>query len=69
MLDIATCVQPNFAASYIFELRQDNAGKYYVRVLNKNQYYPGDIIKFVPVTIKGNFILVYFKHESKIVNF
>jgi hypothetical protein len=30
-----------------------------VRVLNKNQPYPGDI-EFVPVTIKGNAIWVYF---------
>jgi len=55
LLGIAeTCPQPNFAASYIFELRQDNAGKYYVRVLDKNNYYPGNI-KFAPVAIKGNF--------------
>jgi len=58
-----TIVQPNFAASFIFELRQDRGGKHYVRVLNKNQPYPGDI-EFVPVTIKGNVIWVYFNQRT-----
>lgn len=33
-------VQPNFASGFVFELRQDKFGKYYVQILSKNNEYP-----------------------------
>jgi hypothetical protein len=45
---------PNFASAYIFELRQAKCDKYYIRVLYKNDIYPGGVT-MKPVTIKGIF--------------
>lgn len=46
--------QPNFASSFVFELRADSANNYFVHLLHKNN----DIAKpnyLIPVTVKGIF--------------
>lgn len=46
-------VQPEYVSGYIFELRNDTSGNFYVQVLYKNNK-PNDPITFEPVTIYGN---------------
>lgn len=48
-------VQPNFASSFVFELRTDSANNYYVKVLYKNNkiFEPNYLM---PATVDG----IYF---------
>ena len=44
--------QPNYVSSFVFELRNDTKGAYYVQVLYKDQK-PSDPIVLTPVAING----------------
>lgn len=55
-------VQPDFASGFVFELRQDSNGTYYVRVLFKNNK-ASEPIALNPVAIDGN-IWFNIKHSS-----
>lgn len=46
---------PEFASGYIFELRNDTHGNFYVQVLLKNGK-PNDPINIEPVQIEGSII-------------
>ena len=45
-------INPNFGSAFIFELRRDRQYNYYVKVLNKNDVYPG-MIHFNTVKMNG----------------
>ena len=47
-----TFVDPKFGSAFVFELRRDKCGKYFVKVFNKNDYYPG-LVTLNPVKVKG----------------
>ena len=53
LLNTSILVQPNFAASFVFELRCDQEGNYFVKVLFKDDLYPIEPIKLKPVTVYG----------------
>ena len=42
---------PNFASAFVFELRKDKCDQYFVKVLYKNDVYPGGVI-LDPVKVK-----------------
>ena len=44
--------QPHFASGFIFELRNDTKGNYYVQVLYKNNK-PWEPIELTPVRVNG----------------
>ena len=45
-------LNPNFASAYVFELRKDKCDNYFVKVLYKNDKYPGGVT-LNPVVIRG----------------
>lgn len=47
---------PNFASAYIFELRKDEDGNYYVRLLHKNNKYPEEEIELTPVSVLSKLV-------------
>ena len=44
---------PEFASSYVFELRKDSSSNYFVKILFRNDKF-NEGINYRPVTIKGN---------------
>ena len=46
-------VNPNFGSAYVFELRKDKCKNYFIKVLYKNDNYPGEV-HMNPVRVRGN---------------
>lgn len=59
---------PEFASSYIFELRKDRESNFYVKVLFRNDKF-NEGINYYPVVIKGNYLSVQFDFIGKSNNF
>jgi len=58
--------QPKYVSGFIFELRNDSIGNYYVQVLQKNE--TSENVAPIPVNVYGKFLYVKnIKVEKKII--
>lgn len=62
-----TFFRPDFCSGYIFELRNDTSGNYYVQILLKNSK-PSEPITLTPINIAGKRLIFNFFLSSSFIN-